>query len=69
SPEAESNAEIRARLDDAFTEVMGRLRAAPDTYVMRPDEFSLSNYFQHRFDRKDKMIMGARKRYWQCTTA
>ncbi|KAK3366648.1 hypothetical protein B0T24DRAFT_512522, partial [Lasiosphaeria ovina] len=49
SPEADCDAKIRALLDDALAEVMGRVRGAPDTYVMRRDEFSVFNFFQSRF--------------------
>ncbi|KAK3364952.1 hypothetical protein B0T24DRAFT_420882 [Lasiosphaeria ovina] len=40
SREAECHPQISALLDGALAEVMARLRAAPDSYVMRCDEFS-----------------------------
>ncbi|KAK3360855.1 hypothetical protein B0T24DRAFT_124052 [Lasiosphaeria ovina] len=69
SEESERHYQIRAVLDSALSEVMARLWAAPDSYVMRPDEFSLFNFFQSRFDNTDPVIMGARRRYWQFTSA
>ncbi|KAK3365009.1 hypothetical protein B0T24DRAFT_508671, partial [Lasiosphaeria ovina] len=69
SREAECHPQISALLNGALAEVMARLRAAPDSYMMRPDEFSLFNFFQYRFDNTDPVIMGARRRYWQFTFA
>ncbi|KAK3360891.1 hypothetical protein B0T24DRAFT_685327 [Lasiosphaeria ovina] len=69
SQESECHYQIRAVLDSALAEVMARLWAAPDSYVVRPDEFSLFNFFQGRFDNTDPVIMGARRRYWQFTPA
>ncbi|KAK3364896.1 hypothetical protein B0T24DRAFT_723920 [Lasiosphaeria ovina] len=63
SQESERHYQIRAVLDDALAEVVARLWAAPDSYVMRPDEFSLFNSFQYRFDNTDPVIMSARRRY------
>ncbi|KAK0703393.1 hypothetical protein B0T26DRAFT_597778, partial [Lasiosphaeria miniovina] len=62
SPEYDPH--VRTVLDAALDEVMGRLRAAPDTYVMRSDEFALFSFFRDRFDATDGIIIGARKRYW-----
>ncbi|KAK3373461.1 hypothetical protein B0T24DRAFT_623247 [Lasiosphaeria ovina] len=69
SPEAECDAKISALLNGALAEVVARLRAAPETYVMRRDEFSVFNFFQSRFDKRDELFMSARRRYWWFTTA
>ncbi|KAK3366664.1 hypothetical protein B0T24DRAFT_633392, partial [Lasiosphaeria ovina] len=69
SQEAECHPQVSALLNDALAEVVARVRAAPNSYVMRRDEFSVFNFFQSRFDKGDEVIMSARRRYWQFTSA
>lgn len=64
SPDGAVDPTICGILNKALDEIMARARAAPDRYVMSRDEFSLFNYFQHRFVDEKKLVVGLRKRYW-----
>ncbi|ROT34465.1 hypothetical protein SODALDRAFT_331574 [Sodiomyces alkalinus F11] len=50
-------------LNEAVSSLWSRLLAAPDTYIMTPDEFALFNYFQHR-TLDAHVAREARRRYW-----
>lgn len=63
SPAGATDTTVRKILDQAITHIWGKVQAQPDDYVMTRDEFSVFNYFQHRFA-GDKAAIAARARYW-----
>ncbi|TQW00682.1 hypothetical protein V2A60_001738 [Cordyceps javanica] len=68
SPAGASDPTVSKILDQAITHIWKKIQAKPDEYVMTRDEFSVFNYFQHRFV-GDKTAMDARARYWNGTKA
>lgn len=68
SEEGARNATVGAVLESALSRTWAKVLAEPDVYVMTRDEFSLFNYFQHRFA-GNEVAMAARKRYWDATSA
>ncbi|KAM3551603.1 hypothetical protein MY1884_007633 [Beauveria asiatica] len=68
SPAGASDATVSRILDQAIASIWNKIQAQPDDYVMTRDEFSVFNYFQHRFN-GDKTAVAARARYWNSTKA
>ncbi|PKS05826.1 hypothetical protein jhhlp_007655 [Lomentospora prolificans] len=68
SPDGASDPTISNILETALNQIWAKVQAAPDSYVMSRDEFSLFNFFQHRFV-GDKLAMSARRRYWDHASA
>lgn len=58
---------IAKTLDQALDNIWDKVKAQPDSYIMSDDEYSLFNYFQHRFIGNDMAVL-ARRRYWDNTT-
>ncbi|KAG6002935.1 hypothetical protein E4U21_002500 [Claviceps maximensis] len=63
SPDGASDPTVSKILEHSLSQIWGRVQNQPDTYVMNRDEFSVFNFFQHRFV-GDKNAITARKRYW-----
>lgn len=63
SEEAAENPVIINILEIAITHIWEKICAAPTTYVMTSEEFSVFNYFQNRF-RDIRIATEARRRYW-----
>ncbi|KAI6784439.1 uncharacterized protein J7T54_006484 [Emericellopsis cladophorae] len=63
SPDGASDPTIGKILDSALGQIWSRVQAAPNTYVMTREEFSIFNYFQHRFVGNETAAR-ARGRYW-----
>ncbi|SPO06694.1 uncharacterized protein DNG_09387 [Cephalotrichum gorgonifer] len=63
SPDGAEDPTIAGILEGALSHLWSKVQAAPDTYVMSKDEFSLFNFYQHRFV-GDRMAILARRRYW-----
>lgn len=55
-------------LENALSSIWGKVEASPDSYVMTRDEFSVFNYFQHRFINNTTARL-ARARYWDHASA
>jgi hypothetical protein len=68
SPDGASDPTISNILESALNQIWAKIQAAPDSYVMSRDEFSLFNFFQHRFI-GDKLAISARRRYWDNASA
>lgn len=68
SEDGASDATVGKMLDQALEAIWDKVKTQPDSYVMSKEEFSLFNYFQHRFV-GNKMAVEARKRYWENTYA
>jgi len=68
SPDGASDPTISNILETALNQIWSKVRAAPDSYIMSRDEFSLFNFFQHRFV-GDKLAISARRRYWDNASA
>ncbi|KAK0638840.1 hypothetical protein B0T16DRAFT_394679 [Cercophora newfieldiana] len=66
SAEGASNVEIKGILNAAVEKVEAKIRAAPDSYIMTMNEFSVVNWFQNlgRFD-GDRVITMAVVRFWE----
>ncbi|KAJ2979637.1 hypothetical protein NQ176_g3127 [Zarea fungicola] len=63
SPAGASDLKVRKLLDQAISHIWAKVQAQPDEYVMTREEFSVFNYFQHRFV-GDRKAVAARARYW-----
>ena len=63
SADGAANPTVSKILEHAITHIWGKVQAAPDSYVMTRDEFSVFNYFQGRFYGNQDAV-DARKRYW-----
>lgn len=63
SPAGASDPTVHKILDQAITHIWNKVQSKPDEYVMTRDEFSVFNYFQHRFV-GNKTAIAARARYW-----
>ncbi|KAG5986561.1 hypothetical protein E4U43_005460 [Claviceps pusilla] len=63
SPDGASDPTVSKILEHSLSQIWGRVQSQPDSYVMSRDEFSVFNFFQHRFV-GDKDAIAARKRYW-----
>ncbi|KAG9254594.1 uncharacterized protein F5Z01DRAFT_636082 [Emericellopsis atlantica] len=63
SPDGASDPTIGKILDSALGQIWAKVLAAPNTYVMTREEFSVFNYFQHRFTNNVTAVR-ARGRYW-----
>ncbi|KAK3182111.1 hypothetical protein K4F52_006676 [Lecanicillium sp. MT-2017a] len=63
SPDGAQDPTVFKMLDQALAHIWSKVQAQPDDYVMTRDEFSVFNYFQHRFV-GDKTAIACRKRYW-----
>ncbi|OAA32618.1 hypothetical protein AAL_00083 [Moelleriella libera RCEF 2490] len=63
SPDGASDPTVSKILETALTQVWEKVKDHPDSYIMTKDEFSVFNYFQHRFI-GNKMAVAARKRFW-----
>ncbi|TQS34055.1 hypothetical protein Golomagni_05577 [Golovinomyces magnicellulatus] len=59
---------VAKMLDQALDTVWDKVQAQPESYIMSHDEFSLFNYFQHRFI-GDNLAVLARRRYWENASA
>lgn len=68
SPDGAADPTISNILEGALSHLWAKVQAAPDAYVMSKDEFSLFNFYQHRFV-GDQMAVMARKRYWDNASA
>ncbi|OAA60710.1 hypothetical protein ISF_05749 [Cordyceps fumosorosea ARSEF 2679] len=68
SPAGAADATVRKILDQAITHIWRKIQAEPDSYIMTRDEFSVFNYFQHRFV-GDETAVAARARYWNSMKA
>lgn len=68
SPDGAADPTISNILEGALSSLWARVQAAPDAYVMSRDEFSLFNFYQHRFA-GDQMAVLARRRYWDNVSA
>ncbi|KAG5981069.1 hypothetical protein E4U55_003343 [Claviceps digitariae] len=63
SPDGASDPTISKILEHSLSQIWGRVQNQPGSYVMSRDEFSVFNFFQHRFI-GDQDAIAARKRYW-----
>lgn len=63
SPDGASDPTVSKILENALSQIWGKVQAQPSSYVMTRDEFAVFNFFQHRFI-GDKDAVAARKRYW-----
>jgi hypothetical protein len=68
SPDGGSDPTVSKILEGAIAQIWGRVQSQPDSYIMSRDEFSIFNYFQHRFVDNSTARM-ARKRYWDNMSA
>lgn len=68
SPDGAADPTISNILEGALGQLWARVQAAPDAYVMSRDEFSLFNFYQHRFA-GDQVAIAARKRFWDNASA
>lgn len=68
SPDGAADPTISNILEGALSHLWAKVQAAPDAYVMSKDEFSLFNFYQHRFV-GDQMAVLARRRYWDNASA
>ncbi|CAI4212186.1 unnamed protein product [Parascedosporium putredinis] len=68
SPDGASDPTISNILENALNQIWAKVQAAPDSYIMSRDEFSLFNFYQHRFV-GDKLAIAARRRYWDNASA
>ncbi|ATY62682.1 hypothetical protein CCM_00941 [Cordyceps militaris CM01] len=68
SPAGASDPTVSKILDQAIAHIWKKIQAKPNDYVMTRDEFSVFNYFQHRFA-GDKTAIAARARFWNSTKA
>ncbi|KAJ6787798.1 hypothetical protein PWT90_01475 [Aphanocladium album] len=68
SPAGASDPTVRKILDQAIMHIWNKVQAEPEDYVMTRDEFSVFNYFQHRFS-GNKTAVAARARFWNNTKA
>ncbi|KAM7195440.1 hypothetical protein V8F20_007499 [Naviculisporaceae sp. PSN 640] len=55
---------IRGLLEEAITRVWDKVLAEPDTYILGKDEYSLFNFYQHRFN-GNPVAIAARRRFWE----
>ncbi|KAG6027525.1 hypothetical protein E4U40_001494 [Claviceps sp. LM458 group G5] len=63
SPDGASDPTISKILEHSLSQIWSRVQNQHGTYVMSRDEFSVFNFFQHRFA-GDEDAIAARKRYW-----
>lgn len=63
SPDGAADPTISNILETALSHLWAKVQAAPEAYVMTRDEFSLFNFYQHRFV-GDRVAVLARRRYW-----
>lgn len=63
SPAGASDLKVRKLLDQAISHIWAKVQAQPNDYIMTREEFSVFNYFQHRFV-GDRKAVAARARYW-----
>lgn len=63
SPDGASDPTVSKILENALSQIWGKVQAQPSSYVMTREEFAVFNFFQHRFI-GDKDAVAARKRYW-----
>ncbi|KID81937.1 hypothetical protein MGU_10746 [Metarhizium guizhouense ARSEF 977] len=63
SPDGTSDPSVGQILENALSQIWGKVRTQPSSYVMTRDEFAVFNFFQHRFI-GDSEAVEARKRYW-----
>ncbi|KAG5928560.1 hypothetical protein E4U42_000430 [Claviceps africana] len=63
SPDGASDPTVSKILEHSLSQIWGRVQSQPGSYVMSRDEFSVFNFFQHRFV-GDQDAIAARKRYW-----
>ncbi|KAL6865993.1 hypothetical protein ACO1O0_002093 [Amphichorda felina] len=68
SPDGGHDPTISKILEGALAHTWAKVQAHPDSYVMSRDEFSVFNYFQHRFVDNPTARL-ARKRYWDTASA
>jgi hypothetical protein len=61
--EGEVDPTISQYLEANLRAVWLRILAAPDTYILAPDEFSLFNYFKPRFA-DSELAQNATRRFW-----
>lgn len=62
--EGMNNETVRGLLERAITTIWGKVLEQPDTYILGKDEFSVFNFFQHRFE-GNQIAIAARKRFWE----
>jgi hypothetical protein len=67
SPDGAADPTISNILEGALSHLWSKVQAAPEAYIMSKDEFSLFNFYQHRFE-GDQMAVMARRRYWDNTS-
>ncbi|KAG6031511.1 hypothetical protein E4U41_007545 [Claviceps citrina] len=63
SPDGASDPTVSKILENSLSHIWDKVQNQPGSYVMSRDEFSVFNFFQHRFV-GDKDAIAARKRYW-----
>ncbi|KAJ2900985.1 uncharacterized protein MKZ38_002169 [Zalerion maritima] len=71
SEDGASDRVISSILENGLAAVYSKVVANPQTYVLTKVEFSLWNYFQHRFihnPQLEPMYRSAKARYWSNTT-
>lgn len=68
SPDGAQDPTVSKILEGAISSIWGKVEAAPQSYVMTREEFSVFNYFQHRFMENSTARM-ARARYWDHASA
>lgn len=67
SPDGEMDPTVSGILEAALNKAWSKVLAEPD-YVMRPGEYAVFNFFQHRFVGDERAVV-ARRRYWDNTYA
>jgi hypothetical protein len=63
SPDGGLDPTVSKILEGAISQIWELVQAQPESYVMSREEFSIFNFFQHRFVDNDVARL-ARKRYW-----
>ena len=63
SSDGASDPTISRILENAISNIWTKIMARPEGYIMTREEFSVFNFFQHRFE-SHEVAIAARKRYW-----
>ncbi|KID81865.1 hypothetical protein MGU_10814 [Metarhizium guizhouense ARSEF 977] len=58
-----SGSSVAKILENALSQIWGKIQDQPSSYIMTRHEFSIFNFFQHRFIGVNDAVE-ARKRYW-----
>lgn len=67
-PDDTRDPQIVQILEDAISQIWGKIQAQPQSYILTREEFAVFNYFQHRFE-GEEIAATARSRYWDSLNA